>query len=255
MEIKVTMQGYLIYATMIAMFSAGLLMPWKKTRVLGWAAYTAGAILAAVSFAWRWSVVGHVPMKDMFEALLLAGALVYPMTLLARRVGAHLEAADPWLALVFLFPTGFVLSDAPAQLPPILNSPLFVPHVLCYMLAYALIAKATFHSVRQLASANPTFEPAACRLVRLAFPLLTAGLVLGCWWGHLAWTRHWNWDPKELLSLAGWLMVLVYLHVRSLLIRRPRTLSVIILLAMGLMVLTLLANFLPIFQGLHSYAT
>jgi ABC-type transport system involved in cytochrome c biogenesis permease subunit len=254
MAIKFTMQGYLIYATMVAMLGAGLLMPWKRTRILGWAAYTAGAILAMASFAWRWSVVGHVPMKNVFEALLLAGALVYPITLVARRIRAHLEAADPWLALVFLVPAGFVLSDTPAQLPPILNTPLFVPHVLCYMLAYALVAKAAFQSIRQFASSEPSFERAAYRLVRLAFPLLTAGLVLGCWWGHLAWTRHWNWDPKELLSLASWLMVLVYLHVRALTIRRPRVGSIIILLALGLMVLTLLANFLPVFKGLHSYS-
>jgi ABC-type transport system involved in cytochrome c biogenesis permease subunit len=254
MAIKLGMQGYLIYATMVAMFAAGMLMPWRKTRALGWAGYIAGFILAAASLAWRTSVTGHPPMQNVFEAMLLTAALLFPLTLLARRLGAGLEAADPWLALVFLFPAGFVLSDAPAQLPPILNSPLFVPHVLCYMLAYAVMAKATLLAVRQLGSAEGDFNRQAYRLTRLAFPLLTAGLVLGSWWGHLAWTQHWSWDPKELLSLASWLVVLVYLHCRAPLARRPRVLAGIVIIAMGLMVLTLLANFLPVFSGLHSYS-
>ena len=254
MAIKFTMQGYLIYATIVAMFLAGALMPFRKTRWLGWAAYVAGAILAAASYGWRWYATGQVPMQNVFEALLLTAALLFPLTLLARRVGAGLAAADPWLALIVLFPVGFVLPETARALPPVLNCVLFVPHVLCYMLAYAIMAKATIQAIRLLISGDISLERQAYRLTRMALPFLTAGLVLGSWWGHLAWTRHWNWDPKELLSLASWLVVLVYLHSRGLLARHARSRGAIILLAMALMVLTLMANYLPVFSGLHSYA-
>ena len=254
MVITLTIQGYLIYATMAAMLAAGTMMPFRKTRWLGWAAYVAGAILAAGSYGWRWYATGHVPMQNVFEALLLTAALLFPLTLVARRVGAHLEAADPWLALIVLFPLGFILPEAVGPRAAELDTLLFVPHVLCYMLAYAIMAKASFQAARLLITGDTALERQTYHLARLALPFLTAGLLLGGWWGHLAWTRHWGWDPKELLSLASWLMVLVYLHSRGLLARQPRTRGAIVLVAMALMVLTLLSNYLPFFPGMHSYA-
>ena len=71
-------------------------------------------------------------------------------------------------------------------------------------------------------------EQATYRVACLGFPLLTLGLVLGAWWGKLAWGDYWNWDPKELWSLTTFAAYLVYLHVRCMCgTRHPRLSSVL----------------------------
>jgi len=95
-------------------------------------------------------------------------------------------------------------------------------------------------------------------VVRLGFPLLTLGLVLGAVWGKMAWGDYWNWDPKELWSLASWLVFLGYFHWRYLYGRRyPRANASWVLAGLGAIVLTLIwVNLSRLFGGgLHTYAT
>lgn len=262
MAIKLTVQGLLIYATMAA-YAAAFVLLVAGCRRSGWAAYAAAFAAAVVSYTYRWVHAGHVPMQTVFEIMLLMGVLMAPLAACCRRwLDVGLAWADAVVALAFLLPAGFVLSEAPQKLPPALGSPLFVPHVLAYVLAYAIMAKATVQAAAQLvagrqAGKSAAYEEAAYRMVCLAFPLLTAGLVLGAWWGRMAWTRHWGWDPKESWSLASWLAVLVYFHFRSLTRRsRPNINAAMVIVAMVLMILTLVwVNFARIFAGLHSYAT
>jgi ABC-type transport system involved in cytochrome c biogenesis permease subunit len=95
------------------------------------------------------------------------------------------------------------------------------------------------------------------RLVRLGFPLLTLGLVLGAWWGKLAWGDYWHWDPKEMMSLATWLIYVGYFHFRAIHGRRHRRVSALLALAglAGIIVTLLWVNLGRIFDGLHSYAS
>jgi ABC-type transport system involved in cytochrome c biogenesis permease subunit len=94
-------------------------------------------------------------------------------------------------------------------------------------------------------------ELAVYRVVCLGFPVLTLGLVLGAWWGKLAWGDYWGWDPKELWGLASWLVFLAYLHWRYVYGRAlPRA-------NLGLAVVGLLAIVGTLFmvnQGFHSYS-
>ncbi len=100
-------------------------------------------------------------------------------------------------------------------------------------------------------------EQATYELIAIGFPLLTLGLVLGSWWGKLAWGRSWGWDPKELWSLASWLVYVGYFHWRYMYgTKRPRINSLWALTGMLAIVITLLwVNLSRLFPGLHSYAT
>jgi ABC-type transport system involved in cytochrome c biogenesis permease subunit len=94
------------------------------------------------------------------------------------------------------------------------------------------------------------------RLVCLGFPLLTLGLVLGAVWGKLVWTDYWHWDPKELLSLATWLVFLAYVHWRySHAGRFPRISAALAILGLVAVVVTLLWVTLSGVSRLHSYAS
>jgi len=187
-----------------------------------------------------------------------------PLTVFCRRLlGIGGEPWDVLVALLLLIPPGFALSAEMSPLPPALRSPFFVPHVLAYVLAYVLLAKATVQAIVLLAGGNGPGRPglaapatAMHRAICLGFPLLTLGLILGACWGKTAWGDYWNWDPKELWSLATWLIYAGYFHVRAATGAKRAGLDALQAVAgFGAIVITLLwVNLARLFAGLHSYA-
>jgi ABC-type transport system involved in cytochrome c biogenesis permease subunit len=252
--IYVAMAGYSLA------FAASALRLRTARRVL----FAAGFIAAAAAVAMRWHESGHPPVQNLFGVFLCLGAAVYPLSLLCRRVlKAGSAAFDAVIGFVVLFPAGFVFAaQGPSQPPPALQSPLLLPHVAAYVLAYVIMIMAAGQAFGLLLAGRDNEEAATRRelavhgLVRFGFPLMTLGLVLGGWWGKLAWGRWWNWDPKELWSLATWLIFLGYLHFRRATWGRYRRFNAAIVLAgAGGIIITLLwANLARLFGGLHSYA-
>jgi len=243
----------------------------RALRVVGWALFAAGFAVSLAAWLVRWHEVQHAPLQNLYEVCLTMGALMLPISLFCRlvlRVGA--EWADAVLAAVVLFPVAFVFNPEPQYLPAALQSPLFVPHVATYLAAYVVLGKAAVQAFGRLvrgpaersgellgAGASVDLERATYTMVCFGFPLLTLGLVLGAWWGKLAWGDYWNWDPKELWSFVSWLVFLAYLHFRA--VRGPRSPvlgSVLVLAGTACILITLLwANLSRLFAGLHSYAT
>jgi len=264
MAIKFTMQGLLIYLTIAAYVAAFVTMVLGRRRA-GQVLFLAGFLAAVLAYIYRWYDVRHVPLQNLFEVFLFLGVACYPISWFSGRV---LRIGGPWadalIGAIVLFPAGFVFHAEPMQLPPALQSWLFAPHVMVYMLAYVFMAKAAFQAAAQLAVRRPAVgaaelapEQATYELIALGFPLLTLGLVLGSWWGKLAWGHYWGWDPKEMWSLASWLVYLGYFHWRYLFgTKRPAANSVWALAGMAVIVITLLwVNLSRLFPGLHSYAT
>ncbi len=254
-----------IYCAMALYLAAFLTMLARWARA-GWTLYVLGFAATTTAFGIHWHRVGHVPLQNLFEVFLCLGMLICPLSILCLRllrVGG--VAGDCLIAAALLLPAGFVerFSPAPRMLPPALQSGLFAPHVAAYMAAYVMLAKAGVQAIGQLAGRAPRdgrlvpYELGTYRMVRLAFPLLTAGLILGAVWGKIAWGDWWNWDPKELWSLASWLVFLWYLHFRRAFGRRyPNANAAAVLTGLAAIVVTLLwVNLAATFQGLHSYAT
>lgn len=259
MAIKYTFQSLLIYLT-IATYCFAFLASVFGKRKTGHAFFLAGFIIAAVGFAYRWYSVGHVPFQNMFEVFLSMGMIVYPLSMLCRRilkVGA--EAVDMLIGAILLFPAGFVFDAQLHHLPPALQSWLFTPHVAVYLFAYVVMAKATVQAFCQLKAKDDIvdYEEGTYRMICLGFPLLTLGLLLGSWWGKLAWGDYWGWDPKELWSLVSWLVYVGYLHFRYMFGKRhARVNSLLVVFGMAAILITLLwVNLSKIFPGLHNYAS
>ena len=130
------------------------------------------------------------------------------------------------------------------ELMPALRSPWFVPHVIVYMLSYAVMGIATILAIRILwltrrsaagsapatGSTTPaTVEAAASplspslqgdlrlcdTLVRMGWGFITMGIVMGALWAKQAWGDYWTWDPKETWAAATWLSYLLYMHLRQ----------------------------------------
>jgi ABC-type transport system involved in cytochrome c biogenesis permease subunit len=264
MEIKFDIQGLLIYTAMsayILALSAGM----RGRAKVGQRLFALGFVVTVCAFSYRCYQVRHVPLQNLFEVFLFLGMICYPLSWFSRRfLRISGQAADMLIGTILLFPAGFVFSDKLQPLPPLLRSWLFGPHVAVYMLAYIFMAKAAFQAVVQFsgkkADAQAGFlqpEEATYRMICAGFPLLTLGLVLGSWWGKLAWGDWWGWDPKELWSLVSWLVYVGYFHFRYMFGKKyPRMNSIWAIVGMITIVITLLwVNLSRLFPGLHSYAT
>jgi ABC-type transport system involved in cytochrome c biogenesis permease subunit len=263
MEIKYTVQGLLIYST-IACYLLALLVSLLRRPKTGHLLYVLGFIIAVLSFGYRWYHVRHVPMQNLFEVFLCLG-MIYPVSLFCRRVlRVGGQSADMLIGAVVLVPAGFFFNAQPQKLPPALQSWLFIPHVAVYIVSYIFMAKAAWLAVWQLLGKTRSCdqnllppEHATYRMVCMGFPLLTLGLVLGSVWGKLAWGDYWGWDPKELWSLASWLVYVGYLHFRYMFGKKyPRINSLWAIVGIAVIVITLLwVNLSRFFPGLHSYGT
>jgi ABC-type transport system involved in cytochrome c biogenesis permease subunit len=260
MAIKYTIQGLLIYAAMAGYLLAFVVML-SRRRKAGHILFLAGFIVGCAAIVYRWLHVGHIPLQNLFEVFLCLGVLVYPISIfcnLVLRVGG--VAADMLIGVIVFFPAGFIFNAQPQQLPPALQSWLFGPHVLVYMLSYILMTKAAVQAAAQLTGRQSenllSPEDATYRMVCAGFPLLTLGLVLGSIWGQNAWGDWWGWDPKELWSLASWLVYVGYFHFRYMFSKRfSRINSLWAIVGLVAIIITLLwVNLSRLFPGLHSYA-
>lgn len=263
MEIKYTLQGLAIYAT-IAVYLLAFVATLARQAKMGRALFFAGFLLAITAYIYRWYDVQHVPLQNLFEIFLFLGVICYPISWFCRdvlRIGG--QWSDMLIGVIALFPAGFAWKAAPIPLPPALQSWLFVPHVAVYMLSYVFMFKAMCQAFEQLIvtpDAKRTWLPteqATYELAAIGFPLLTLGLILGSWWGKLAWGDYWGWDPKELWSLASWLVYVGYFHWRYMFGKiHPRINSLWAIAGMAAIIITVLwVNLSRLFPGLHSYAT
>lgn len=96
----------------------------------------------------------------------------------------------------------------------------------------------------------------AYRVHAFAFPVWTfAVLITGPIWAHEAWSRYWNWDPKEVWAFITWVVYAGYLHARATAGWKGRNAAILALLGVA----TLWWNFIGVnfFAGnnsQHSYA-
>ena len=239
-------------------------------RISGSTTAMAGAVLAAIlllgALAARTAATGHAPWSNLHEfsasfAFALLGVFI------ALAVRRPISGLAPGVALVAaaLLGVSLLQPDEVRPLVPALQAPLLLTvHVGTAMLAYAIGAVAFAAAVGELAQRAAhdgigALPPAAvCRAAAhraaiLAFPVLTAAILLGSVWANLAWRSYWNNDPKELAAAATWLVYGAYLHVAG---RRDRWAAGapwLLVLGFAAILFTWLGAGL-VFVGEHSYA-
>ncbi len=164
------------------------------------------------------------------------------------------------LAIVFLTINFLKPETHEKTLMPALQSVWFIPHVIVYIFAYALLAASSIIAIKGLyldynKKLDKTMLNIADTITNYGFAFLTLGLLFGALWAKEAWGDYWTWDPKETWAFITWMGYLIYLHVRN---YQPQFVKTALWILASAFIIMLICwfgvNYLPTAQNsVHTY--
>ena len=188
---------FIVFALLsVALWTTGAWAAWRNRRRLAFAATGLGL---AVFFAYiliMWITLERPPLRTMGETRLwysfflpLAGIIVY-----SRWQYKWILGFSTLLAAVFVCINLFRPEIHSKTLMPALQSPWFAPHVIVYMMAYALLGAAVVMSVYLLfckkeAGTDREME-ITDNLVYVGLSFMTLGMLMGAIWAKEAWGHY-----------------------------------------------------------------
>ncbi len=211
----------------------------------------------------RWIIVGHIPMSNGYETMLLLAWLIQLIVILSllieTRQGVHFQGRPCGAATFSLLLSGFFLlvshlsmmNPQMTHLMPVLQSPLLCLHVSMIMMAYALLSITFLYGITALLNKKKAQQLQLLSLLML-YPALTClgiGIFLGAIWANISWGTYWSWDPKEVWALITFMVYAIPLHHR----KSPWGYHLFMTLAF----LTILMTYFGVnyfLGGMHSYA-
>ncbi len=89
-----------------------------------------------------------------------------------------------------------------------------VLHPIVVFVAYALCLLVFASAAASLWKEERDWYRHSLLWARLAWFLLTLGIMIGAWWAYyeVGWGGYWSWDPVETTSLVLWVVLTAYLH-------------------------------------------
>lgn len=185
----------------------------------------AGVLLAACGFAlhfgllaYRWRIIGQIPIVTRYEdltvdALAIVGVFLaaqwrLPLLRPAGILALPLASAGTLSALLYTrghFPFSPSLRTNWMIIHAQLNS---------FAIGVATLAAAACLMLALQKRSAPELPALAGRLTGWAFFLWAAMVAAGSYWASLAWGRYWGWDPIECWSLATLMAYAFVLHLR-----------------------------------------
>lgn len=255
---------YFIYIGVLSvlLWTAGAAAAWRGRRTAAVGLTMAGIVGLAAYVGCLWAALGRPPLRTMGETRLwyslllpLAGVIIY-----VRWHYRWILSFSTLLATVFVCINILKPEMHSKTLMPALQSPWFAPHVIVYMMAYALMGAAFVMAVYLLLSKKRQGGDdmaAADNLVYASYAFLTLGMLMGALWAKEAWGHYWSWDPKETWAAITWLSYLVYIHYRLGGKGRPKAALCMIVISFCLLQMCWWGiNYLPSAQGtsIHTYS-
>ena len=221
-----------------------------------------GLCVHAVFVALLWHSLQRPPLRTLGETRLWYSVFLPAIGLLLafRWRYRWLLAYSLLMAALFMGINLWQPDTYNKSLMPALQSPWFVPHVVVYLLAYALLGMSALVALRGLwakpENAQTHYLPLADNLVYLGLGFLTLGLLFGAFWAKEAWGHYWAWDPKENWALITWLAYLFYVHLRTRIASQSRMgLWVLVAAFVLLLVAWMGIQYLPVGQhSVHTYS-
>ncbi|MDO5320943.1 MAG: cytochrome c biogenesis protein ResB [Bacteroidia bacterium] len=189
--------------------------------------------------------------RDPWLPVVALGALMLSIGALMslKRVWNSWKMPFAALALAIVFGTVSVARINFGTLMPALRSLWFVPHLIVYMLAYAIMAISFVAGIASLFCRRIP-ERFSEKLLSTASSLLLIGMICGAVWAQQAWGDYWTWDAKECWAAATWLLTLAGTHIPG----KRRKLIFTVLAFLAIQMTWYGVNYLPSANSsLHTY--
>lgn len=258
-----TWNYFIIFAIIsVVCWIIGAIASWKEKKTLTFVFTSLGLTVFFSYILLMWITLERPPLRTMGETRLwysfflpLAGIIVY-----SRWHYRWILSFSTLLATVFVCINLFKPEIHSKTLMPALQSPWFAPHVIVYMMAYAMLGAAMVMAVYLLfikkTAATAQELDITDNLVYVGMSFVTLGMLMGALWAKEAWGHYWSWDPKETWAAITWLAYLVYVHYRQYHSRTVRPALWILIIAFCLLQMCWWGiNYLPSAQGVsvHTY--
>lgn len=261
----------ILYVIALLAYVAGLFFRGKTWGVIPLALFALAFLACTGLIVERWIEAGRPPFKSFYESLAFAAWTVSLVSLAVEsRFRIRLIGLLSALGVVSILLFALTKRDVEViALPPALQTWMFIPHVISYFLAYGalfvgglaavlyLIFPGGVASHRALGQQDHIdFSATTYQITKFGFLFLTAGLLLGAWWGQNAWSNYWGWDPKENWALITWLIFAAYLHFRNVGYWGEKRLAWVVIIGVAAIIFTYLGmSYLPTAEdSLHVYS-
>lgn len=248
--------------SIVMLLLAIILMVFRRTRKVAVLISSLAVLVLTFYIVNLWIELQRPPLRTLGETRLWYGFFLSLLGVLLWFSWKYV-----WLFIYAnVTATVFIMIDLlnPAALDqtlmPALQSVWFVPHVVVYIIGYALLG------VSALSAAIRLILPLFGKEIKLSmdytdntvyfgFAFLTVGVIFGALWAKAAWGHYWTWDPKETWAFITWMTYLIYIHLR---LRQPenkKVVSWILIFAFIFLLITWLGiQYLPAAQNsVHTY--
>jgi ABC-type transport system involved in cytochrome c biogenesis permease subunit len=247
----------------LLMILATLLFVFTTKKWIAHSLFSAAILSMSIFIALVWIHIGYPPMRTLGDTRMWY-AFFLPtigyITFIRKKYNWFL-VYSLGMTLIFLLLNILKPENFSKELAPALQSAWFAPHVIVYILGYALLAASALVGAFSLYTMYfKTFRNELINLadnfVYIGLAFVTFGLLFGAFWAKQAWGHYWTWDPKETWAFLTWLIYLIYIHLR---ISAPTKLKTSLWILSLAFVILLLAwfglNILPSAQNsVHIYS-
>jgi ABC-type transport system involved in cytochrome c biogenesis permease subunit len=246
----------------ICWIGAGLLVYKNKKAFIAESLMIAGIVIFAAFIVGLWIGQERPPLRTIGETRLWYSFFLTTVGYLIYRHWKYkwLLSFSGLVACVFVCVNIFKPEIHSTNLMPALQSYWFIPHVIVYILSYAMLGAATIASIIQLVNrskgkTDENLYRLMDNVVYIGFGFLILGMLMGAVWAKEAWGHYWSWDPKETWAFITSAAYLVYIHMR---LQRSHAKVVLWMLPIAfilLMITWIGVNYLPAAQGsIHVYS-
>ncbi len=248
----------ILYASSTIFGIVGLMLRKQKIRILASALAMAGFALQTFDMM-RGS---HSLMPDGLSGGAYLQILAWFMIICGMWGQWKLRSTTP---LIFITPLALMLflmswnfMSMAVSLPPTLGGPFYALHIGSLYLSLALMtvgftaglifiyvekllkSKSALTGFRQDFPALDILDKINSIYVTIGFPLFTLGILAGFLWAGSTWGKTLSGDPKEIISVAIWILYALLFHMRVVQGRRGRKPAIMAICLFGLSIFSML---------------
>jgi len=270
--------SYITFAAILLWVASSFLIYFRKNEIVktGLALHVVATAIIGAFVLGLWITLDRPPLRTLAET-----RIWYAFFMGLIGIAVYMLYRQKWMlnysalmGTVFLLITFFKPDTTNKTLMPALQSVWFVPHVVVYIFAYAMLGMASLVALYGLLQGakpgkallssihNKAYDAEKTvivmdRLIDIGYAFLTFGLLFGALWAKEAWGHYWTWDPKETWVFISWLGYLSYIHYRyKYKNKNARTGFIIVVIAFLLLLVCWFGvNYLPTAaMSVHTYS-